>query len=101
MPTDRAEEKRDIVKRELGGHGLAIHLSTSRDGSNLVARVHVTDAATGRTVAKLVTVVRVEDLDLVVGVDTSEGVARDFLAQIFGVANALRELVPAVTIDED
>lgn len=101
MPTDRSEEKRAIVKRELGNHGLAIHLSTSRDGANLVARIHVTDAATDKTVAKLVTVARVEDLDLVIGVDTSEGIARDFLAQIFGVASALRELVPAVTIDEE
>jgi len=101
VPTEHAEEKRAIVKRELGGHGLAIHLSTSRDGANLVARVHVTDAATDRTVAKFVTVARVEDLDLVIGIDTAEGVARDFLAQLLGVANALRELVPSVTIDEE
>lgn len=101
MPKGHVEDKRAIVKRELGGHGLAVHLSTSREGANLVARVHVTDAATDKTVAKFVTVARVEDLDIVIGVDTSEGVARDFLAQIFGVASALRELVPSVTIDEE
>lgn len=101
MPSDSAAEKRAIVKRELGGHGLAIHVSTSRDGANLIARVAVTDAATDKTVAKLVTVARVEDLDLVIGLDTSEGVARDFLAQVFNIAHALRELVPAVTIEEE
>jgi hypothetical protein len=101
MATDRAGEKRAIVKRELGGHGLAIHLSTSRDGPNLIARVHVTDAATDKTVAKFVTVARIENLDLVIGVDASEGVARDLLAQLFGVADALRDLVPSVTIGEE
>lgn len=101
MPSDSAAEKRAIVKRELGGHGLAIHVSTSRDGANLIARVAVTDAATDKTVAKLVTVARVEDLDLVIGLDTSEGVARDFLAQVFNIAHTLRELVPAVTIEEE
>lgn len=101
MPADTADQKRAIVKRELGGHGLAIHLSTSRDGPNLIARVTITDAATDKTVAKLVTVARVEDLDLVIGLDTSEGVARDVLAQVFNVAHALRDLVPAVTIEEE
>ncbi len=101
MPEVSAEEKRAIVKRELGGHGLVVHLSTARDGANLIARFEVSDAATEKTVAKLVTVARVEDLDLVIGVDTTEGVARDLLAQIFNAAHALRDLVPAVTIEED
>lgn len=101
MPTDPAEEKRAIVKRELRGHGLTIRLSTSRDGANLIARVEVRDAATDHTVAKFVGVARVEDLDVVIGLDTSEGVARDVLAQVFNVAHALREIVPAVTIDEE
>lgn len=101
MPTDSAKEKRAIVMRELGGHGLAVHLSTSRDGPNLIARVAVHDAATDQSVAKFVAVARVEDLDLVIGVDTSEGVARDFLAQLFHVAHTLREIVPAVTIERE
>ena len=101
MSHHRTEEKRTIVKRELGGHGLAIHLSTARDGANLVARLSVTDAATDRPIAKLVTVAKVEDLDIVIGLDTSESVARDFLAQLFGLAHTLRDLVPAVTIEEE
>ena len=101
MPPSSAEEKRAIVKRELGGHGLTVHLSTSRDGANLIARVAVSDAATDKTIAKFVTVARVEDLDLVIGLDTSEGVARDLLAQVFNVAHALRDLVPSVTIEEE
>lgn len=100
MPADDAQDKRDILRRELGNHGLVIRLSTSRDGENLVARVEVTDAATDRTVAKLVTVAKVDDLDVLIGVDAPEGVARDFLAQLLGFADSLRELVPGVTVHE-
>ena len=101
MPRKSAEDKRAIVKRELGGHGLTLHLSTSRDGANLIARIAVSDAATDKTIAKLVTVARVEDLDLVIGLDASEGVARDLLAQVFNAAHIIRDLVPAVTIEEE
>ncbi len=100
MATDDTNGKREILKRELGGRGLILRLSTSRDGENLVARLEITESATDRTLAKLVSVARVDDLDLVVGVDIPEGVARDILAQILGAADALRELVPAVTIHE-
>jgi hypothetical protein len=101
MPQDSAEEKRAIVKRELEGHGLTVHLSTSRDGANLIARIAVRDTATDKSIAKLVAVARVEDLDLVIGLDTSENVARDVLAQLLAAAHALRDLVPAVTIEEE
>ncbi len=101
MSKDDAKEKREILKKELGGHGLVIRLSTSREGANLIARLEVTEAATNKSVAKIVSVAKIDNLNLVIGVDAPEGVARDFLAQIFGFADALRDLVPAVTIHEE
>ncbi len=101
MPNDEVEEKRAILKRELGGHGFVIRLSTSREGANLVARLEVTDAATDDPVAKIVSVAKVDDLNLVIGVDAPEGVVRDVLSQILGFADSLRELVPAVTVHEE
>ncbi len=101
MGKDGAAEKESLLKRELGGHGYVIHLSTSREGANLVARLEVSDAATDARIAKLVSVAKVDNLDLLVGVDAPEGVVRDFLAQLLGFADAVRELVPAVTIHEE
>ena len=101
MSKDDAKEKREILKKELGGHGLVIRLSTSREGANLIARLEVTEAATNKSVAKIVSVAKIDNLNLVIGVDAPEGVARDFLAQVFGFADALRDLVPAVTIHEE
>ncbi len=101
MPINEAEEKRAILKRELGGRGFVVRLSTSREGANLVGRLEVSEAATDRPVAKIVSVAKVDDLDLVVGIDAPEGVVRDFLSQILGFADSLRELVPAVTVREE
>ncbi len=101
MSKDDTKAKRDILRKELGDHGLVIRLSTSREDANLIARLEITEAATGRSIAKIVTVAKVDDLNLVIGVDAPEGVARDFLAQLFGFADALRKLVPAVTVHEE
>ncbi len=101
MPKADNEEKRALLRRELGGRGYIVHLSTSREGANLVARLEVTDAGTGQGVAKIVSVTKVDDLNLLIGVDAPEGVVKDFLAQVIGFADALRELVPAVTIHEE
>lgn len=101
MSKHPADEKRAILKRELGGRGFVVHLSTSREGENLVARLEVSEAATERSVAKIVSVAKVDDLNLLVGIDAPEGVVRDVLAQLLGFADALRELVPAVTIHEE
>ena len=101
MPKDDAAEKRALLRRELGGRGYVIRLSTARDGPNLVARLEVSEAATEKQVAKIVSVAAVDHLNLLVGVDAPEGVVRDFLAQLLGFADALRELVPSVTIHEE
>ena len=101
MTKDDNAEKRALLRRELGQRGYILHLSTSREGANLVARLQVTDAATDRDVAKIVSVAKVDDLNLLSGVDAPEGVVKDLLAQVLGFADALRELVPAVTIHEE
>ena len=101
MPKHAADAKRAILRRELGGRGYVVHLSTARDGENLIARLEVSEAATERSVAKIVSVAKVDDLNLLVGIDAPEGVLRDVLSQVLGFADALRELVPAVTIHEE
>jgi hypothetical protein len=101
MPKDDTEDKLAILKRELGGRGYVIHLSTAKEGGNLVARLEVSEAATEKNLVRLVSVAKVDDLNLLVGVDAPEGVLKEFLAQVFGFADALRELVPAVTIHEE
>lgn len=101
MPKDGAKEKLAILRRELGGRGYIVHLSTSQEGKNLVARLEVSEAATEKRLARIVSVAKVDDLNLLVGIDAPEGVLRDVLAQLFGFADALRELVPAVTIREE
>ncbi len=101
MTAHAADEKRAILRRELNGRGYVVHLSTSREGENLIARLEVSEAATDRSVARIVSVAKVDDLNLLVGVDAPEGIVRDFLAQLLGFADALRELVPAVTLHEE
>ncbi len=101
MTKQATDDKRAILRRELGGRGYVVHLSTSRERENLVVRLEISETATDRSVAKIVSVANVDDLNLLVGVDASEGVVRDFLAQLLGFADALRELVPAVTIHEE
>ncbi len=101
MPKDTAGEKLAILRRELGNRGFVVHLSTSHEGKNLVARLEVSEAATEKRLARIVSVAKVDDLNLVLGIDAPEGVLRDFLAQALGFADALREIVPTVTIHED
>ncbi len=101
MPKDEAAHKRALLKRELGGRGYVIRLSTKRQDENLIARLEISDASTDASVAKIVSIANVDDLNLLVGVDAPEGVVRDVLAQLLGFADALRELVPAVTIHEE
>lgn len=101
MANDDAEDRLGLLKRELGGRGYILHLSTSKEGTNLVARLEVSEAATEKSLIRLVSVAKVDDLNILVGVDAPEGVLKEFLAQVFGFADALRDLVPAVTIHEE
>ncbi len=101
MSKDDTQTKRAILRKELGDHGVVIRLSTSREGANLIARLEVTEAASDRSLAKIVTVAKVDDLNLVIGVDAPNDVARDLLSQVLGFADALRELAPTVTVHEE
>ncbi len=94
-------EMREIVRRHLDNKGYVIRLTTHREGDNLVGRVHVTDATSDETVAKLVGVGKVDNIELVFGVDASEGIARDFVNQVLNLAEFLRYMVPSVSVKED
>ena len=101
MTKNDTETKRAILRKELGDHGVVLRLSTSREGANLIARLEVTEAASARSLAKIVTVAKVDDLNHVNGIDAPDNVARDLLSQIHGFAEALRELAPTVTVHEE
>ena len=85
----------------MDGRGYLLRLTTAREGERLVGRLHVVDASTDRTVARIVAAAKVEDLDVVVGIDAEEGLIRDVLAQAMSAADVLREALPTVTIHEE
>jgi hypothetical protein len=98
------EEKPDmtaIVKKQLQGRGYLISLSTTRDGENLIGKLRVSEAATHRTVANLVSVWKVDDLHLVFGLDAEEGVARDFVSQAMNLFDLFKYVIPGAQIRED
>lgn len=101
MPKDRVSDMQEIAKRELESRGYIFRLSTAREGDNLVGRVQVSDAASNRTVARFVGVGKLDNLELVFGVDAAEGISRDFLSQIMGLADMLKFLIPGASIREE
>jgi len=101
MAKEEHSEMREIVRRHLDNKGYVVRLTTHREGDNLVGRVHVTDASSDETVAKLVGVGKVDSIELVFGVDASEGIARDFVNQVLNLADFLRYMVPSVSVKED
>ncbi len=101
MPKANLSEKRDIAKRELQGRGFVVEISARRDGSNLIGKIQVSDAKTDQTVARLIGVAKVDDLDVVLGIDAEEGIARDLLSQAMTLADVLRHVIPGITIKEE
>lgn len=101
MPKDDKSEMREIVKRQLAGRGYIIRLSTARDGDTTIGRVQVSDAATDKAVATFVSAGKLDNIELVFGVDATEGLAREFLSQTMGLADLLRFLIPGVSIKEE
>ena len=101
MAKEENSEMREIVRKHLDNKGYVVRLTTHRDGDNLIGRVHVTDAGSDETVAKLVGVGKVDHLELVFGADASEGIARDFVNQVLNLAEFLRYMVPTVSVKED
>lgn len=94
-------EMREIVRKHLDNKGYVIRVTTHREGENTIARVHVTDAATDDTIAKLVGVGKFDHLETVFGVDASEGIVRDFINQAMNVAEFLQSIVPSVSVKEE
>lgn len=86
----------DIAKRELDRRGFVVRLSTRREGDHLVGRLQVSSAATDETVARFVTVGRVDDLELVVGFDASEGILKELLGRATLAADLVREFLPSI-----
>jgi hypothetical protein len=101
MPKDEKPDMTALVKKQLQGRGYLISLSTTRDGENLIGKLRVSEAATHRTVANLVSVWKVDDLHLVFGLDAEEGVARDFVSQAMNLFDLFKYVIPGAQIREE
>ena len=98
------EEKSDmttIAKKQLEGRGYVISLCTSREGENLIGKVRVTEASTQRTVANFVSIWRIDNLELVFGLDAGEGIARDFVNQAMNLFDLFRYVIPGTQVKEE
>jgi hypothetical protein len=91
------EEISKIVKSELGNRGYVVNLHAHREGDYVVGRLAVTSAETDQTVAKVVGVGNVEDLNLCFGVD-AEGTVRDLVVKMLGAWEGVRGLMPTFEI---
>jgi len=98
---EEKSEMREIVRKHLDNKGYVVRITTHREGDNLIGRLHVTDAGSEDTVAKIVGVGKVDQIEVVLGVDASEGILRDLINQALNVAELLRYMVPSVTVKED
>src|SRR2546426_5565 len=81
MAKEEKSEMATIAKKQLEGRGYVLSLSTTRDGENLIGKVRVTEASTQRTVASFVSVWKIDNMELVFGIDAGEGIARDLVNQ--------------------
>jgi len=91
------EELSRIVKTELGNRGYVVNLHAHREGDYVVGRMAVTSAETDVTVAKVVGVGNVEDLNVCFGVD-AEGTVRDLVVKMLGAWEGVRGLMPTFEI---
>lgn len=93
-------EMKSIVREHLGGRGYVVRLTAHREGENLIGKIHITDAETDDTVAKFVGVGKADNLEMVFGVDASEGMFRDFFSQLAHAAETARYLIPGISFRE-
>jgi len=101
VPKEDRSEMKEIVKRQLEGRGYIVRLSTSREGDTTVGRIEVADAKTDKAVARVVSAAKIDNLELVFGVDATEGIARDLLSQAMSLADLLRFLIPGLSVREE
>lgn len=101
MAKEEKSEMATIAKKQLAGRGYVISLSTSREGENLIGKVRVTEAATQRTVASFVSVWKIDNMELVFGLDAGEGIARDFVNQAVNLLDLFKDVIPAAHVREE
>lgn len=98
------EEKSDmttIAKKQLEGRGYVISLSTNREGENIIGKLRVREASTQKTVANFVSVWKIDNLELVFGLDAGEGIARDFMNQAMNLFDLFRYVIPGAQVKEE
>lgn len=100
MAKEEKSEMVSIAKKQLQSRGYLISLSTSREGENLIGKLKVSEAGTQRTVANLVSVWKVDDLEVVFGLDAGEGIARDFMSQAMNLFDLVKYAIPGAQIKE-
>ncbi len=101
MAKEEKSEMATIAKKQLEGRGYVISLSTSRDGENLIGKLRVSEASTQRTVANFVSVWRIDDMELVFGLDAGEGIARDFVSQALNLFDLFKYVIPGAQVKDE
>src|SRR5207249_5757676 len=94
-------EMTTIAKEQLQGRGFLASPSATREGENVIGKLRVTEAGTQRTVANLVSVWKVDDLERVFGLDTGDGIARDFVNQAMNLFDLFKYVIPSAQIKEE
>ena len=100
-PSLAKEEKSEmatIAKKQLEGRGYVLSLSTTREGENLIGKVRVSEAATHRTVANFVSVWNIDNLELVIGLDATDGIARDVVSQAMNLFDLFKTVLPTAQV---
>ena len=101
MAKEEKSEMATIAKKQLEGRGYVLSLSTTRDGENLIGKVRVTEAATHRTVASFVSVWKIDNMELVFGIDAGEGIARDLMNQAMNLFDLFKYVLPGAQVKEE
>jgi len=97
---EQGGKAKEILKKELEGKGYILRLSTERVGENIMGRIEVINAETDKTVAKLVSLGRIDNLELSFGFYLCEDILKDLVTQAISTMDALRSLLPGISISE-
>ena len=87
-------ELQAIVKRELGNRGYVVTVHTHKEGDYVVGRLAVTSAETDETVAKVVGVGNVADMNLCFGFE-AEGTVRELILKAIGSVGNMKGMIPS------
>src|SRR3989442_15749288 len=103
-PSLAKEEKSEmatIAKKQLEGRGYVLSLSTTREGENLIGKVRVSEAATHLTVANFVSVWKIDNLELVIGLDATDGNAPDGVSQGLNLFDLFKSVLPTAEMKSE